>query len=206
MLRLNRRAIAGAVAGSALLLAGCAVPGQPAQAGTAAVLDGTVLTNDRVSTLYDVWIEDIGNPANRRQVITIELMREPLAAATDQIDLDYTRSQSRAQAQAILDLQGATGEPSEEMVDAVEGALLLAAFTVIPEDTSVIAGIAQEVEAEAVTNPRTGTFSADAFMASLVETGQRATAAAQQGVPSWFLEFNDVVGLVESDSPWIVSE
>ena len=206
MPQLRRRAIAGALAGSALLLAGCAVPGQPAAAGTAAELDGVVLTNDHVSELYDVWIEDIGAPANRRQVITLELMRGALLDATDQIDFDYTRSISRAQAEGLLELQGVTDDPSEDLIDAVEASLLIAAFTVLTEDTSVIASVAQQVEADAVTNARTGTFSADAFMQSLEITAQKATAAAQEGQPSWFLEFNDVVGLVESDSPWIVSE
>ncbi|WP_297083980.1 hypothetical protein [uncultured Demequina sp.] len=206
MLRLNRRAAAGAVAGSALLLAGCAVPGQPGQAGTAAEVDGTVITNQQVSDLYDVWLEDIGSPANRRQVITLEMMREPLAARADEIEFEHVRAQARAQAEGFLSLQGSTAEPTEEMVDAFEGALLLAAFTVLPEDTSVIESVAHEVEASAVTSGRTGEFSADAFMQSLTVTAEKAVAAAQQGVAAWFLEYNDVVGLVEPDSPWIASE
>jgi len=206
MLRLNRRLLAGAVAGSALLLAGCAVPGQPAQAGTAAEVDGTVLTNEHVSALYDVWLEEIGNPANRRQVITMEMMREPLAAHAEEIEFQHTRAQARAQAEGFLSLQGVSEEPSEDLVDAFEAALLLAAFTVLPEDTSVIQSVAEEVEATAVTNSRTGDFSAEAFMQSLTVTSEKAVAAANQGVPAWFLEFNDVVGLVEPESPWIASE
>lgn len=206
MLNLPRRALAGAVAGSALLLAGCAVPGQPVAPGAAAELDGTTLTNERVSTLYDVWLEDIGAPANRRQVITVELMRQALLEETDQIDFAYARSVSRQQAEALLEINGVTGDPSEDLVDAVEGSLLIAAFSVLTEDMSVIQSVAEQVEAEAVTSPRTGTFSAAAFMQSLTVTAEKATAAAQQGQPSWYLEFNDVTGLVEPDSPWIVSE
>lgn len=206
MLNLRRRALAGALAGSALLLAGCAVPGQPAAPGAAAELAGTTLTNERVSTLYDVWLEDIGAPANRRQVITVELMRQALLEETDQIDFAYARSVSRQQAEALLEINGVTDEPSEDLIDAVEGSLLIAAFSVLTEDMSVIQSVAEQVEAEAVTSPRTGTFSAAAFMQSLTVTAEKATAAAQQGQPSWYLEFNDVTGLVEPDSPWIVSE
>ncbi|WP_144276293.1 hypothetical protein [Demequina sp. NBRC 110053] len=205
MPQLHRRSLVAAVCG-ALVLAGCAVPGQPAPAGVAAELDGVQLTNSEVTALSDAWLEDIGAPADRRQVITLEMMREPLLAATDQIDLEYTRSQSRQQAEALLELQGVTTEPSEEMVDAVEGALMIAAFTVLPADTSVIQSVAEQVEADATTNARTGSFSTDAFMESLVVTAEKAAAAAQQGQPAWFLEFNDVVGLTEPDASWIVSE
>ncbi|WP_084105962.1 hypothetical protein [Demequina sp. NBRC 110056] len=202
----RRRSLAAALAGTAIVLTGCSVPGQPAAAGVAAELDDVTITNEQVAELSDAWVYDIGSPANRRQVLTMELMREPLKAATDEIDLTYNRSQAQIQAEGLLELQGVSGAPSEELVDAVEGALMLAAFTVIPEDTSAIQAVAEQVEADAVTNARTGSFSADAFMASLTETAAKATAAAQQGQPAWFLEFNDVVGLVDQDASWLVSE
>ena len=206
MLHFRRRALAGALAGTALLLTGCAVPGQPGAAGVAAELDGEALTNSRVSDLSEAWSSQIGAPADRRQVITVELMRQALLEETDQVDFDYTRSVSRMQAEGLLEANGVTGEPSEDVIDAIEGALLIAAFTVLTEDSSVIQSVAQQVEASAVTNSRTGTFDADAFMDSLAETAVTATTAAQQGQPTWFLQFNDVVGLVDAGSPWIVSE
>jgi hypothetical protein len=206
MKHFRRHALAGVLAGSTLVLTACAVPGQPANPGTAARLDDTVITNAQVSDLYDVWLEDIGAPANRRQVITLELMRQPLIDAADQVDFDYSRSLARTQAQSLLDFKGITSDPSEAMIDAVEGSILLAAFTVLTEDTSVIESVAAQVEADAITSARTGTFSADAFMQSLDLTTQKASEAAQQGQPTWFLEFNDVVGLLEPDVPWVVSE
>lgn len=202
----RHRALSGVLAGAAVLLAGCAVPGQPAAPGAAAALEGEALTNERVTTLQTAWSDEAAEPAGRRNVITLELMREPLLAATDQIEYEYHRSQAEQQAELVLRVQGIESEPSEALVDAIEASFLLAAFTLLPEDTSVLQSVAEQVEAEAVTNSRTGDFSAAAFMESAATAVQIATDEANQGSPVWFVNFNNVNGLTATDAPWLATE
>lgn len=206
LMSVRHRVLSGVLAGTAMLLAGCAVPGQPAPPGAAAVYEGHTVTNQRVSMLEDAWSDEAAEPAGRRNVITLELMREPLAAATGQINYEYHRTQAVQQAKAVLRAQGVQTEPSEALVDAIEAALLLAAFTLLPEDLSALQSVAEQVEAEAATNPRTGDFSAEAFMASAQQAVQLATATANQGSPVWFVKFSTVNGLTDPDAPWLATE
>ncbi|MFW7414488.1 hypothetical protein [Demequina sp. SO4-18] len=202
----RNRAFGGVLAGAALLLTGCAVPGQPAAPGAAAVVEGVTLSNDRVSMLQDAWDEEAAAPAARRSVITLEMMREPLLAATGEIDYQYHRTQAEQQAMVVLRTQGIQDEPSDAMVDAIEGAFLLAAFTLLPEDLSALQSVAEQVEADAVTNSRSGDFDADAFIASVLQAVEIATAEANGGSPVWFTSFNAVNGLTAADSPWLATE
>lgn len=202
----RHRVLSGVLAGAAVLLAGCAVPGQPAGPGAAAVYEGETLSNERIVALQEAWEDEAAEPAGRRNVITLELMREPLLAATDQIGYEYHRTMAVQQAQMVLRVQGIQGEPSEELVDAIEGAFLLAAFTLVPEDTSVLQSVAEQVEAEAVVSPRSGEFSAEQFMATAYQAVEIATQEANQGSPVWFVNFNDVNGLVTPESPWLATE
>lgn len=202
----RRRVLSGVLAGAALLLAGCAVPGQPAAPGAAAVIEGQTITNDRVQVLQEAWSDEAAAPASRRSVITLELMREPLIAATEQIGFDYHRTQAVQQAQLVLRMQGIQDEPSEAMVDAVEATFLLAAFTLLPEDTSVLQSVAEQVEADAETSARSGLFSAAEFMTSVQTAAQYATDEANQGSPVWFVKFNTVNGFTAPDLPWLATE
>lgn len=202
----RRRVLSGLLAGAAVLLAGCAVPGQPAGPGAAAAYEGETLTNARVTSLQEAWDEEAGESAGRRNVITLELMREPLLAATDEIGYDYHRTLAVQQAKLLLRMQGINAEPSEELVDGVEAAFLLAAFMLIPEDTSVLQSIAEQVEADAVTSPRSGDFSAERFMETAQQTLQVATDQANQGSPTWFVTMTNVNGLSAADSPWLANE
>ncbi|GMA35000.1 hypothetical protein [Demequina litorisediminis] len=68
----RRRALGAAVLGSALLLAGCAVPGQEGSPGVAAASEQTTLTSARVAELYDAWAFEAHKPIPRDQVVTLE--------------------------------------------------------------------------------------------------------------------------------------
>lgn len=203
---IRHRALAGVLAGAAVLLAGCAMPGSEGAPGTAAAFEGRVISNERVTTLQDVWRDEAGSSASRNNVVTLELMREPLIVATDQIGFDYHRSQARQQAQLVMRVQGVDAEPSEDLVDAMESAFLLAAFTLLPEDTSVLESVAQQVEEEAAVSPRSGEFSAAVFLTSAQSAMDAATAEANQGSPVWVVSFSSVTGMVPPDAPWLASE
>ncbi|MFV0633800.1 hypothetical protein [Demequina sp.] len=202
----RRRYLLGALAGSAVMLTGCAVPGQPVAANIAAERGDMVLTNQEVDALADAWTFATDREISRREIISLELLREPLAAATDQIGFDYTRSDARLYAEMLMEEKGETGEPSEELIDVMEGSLLVAAFTVLPTDLSAITAVAQDVEADAVTDTRAGSFEADGYIELLSQVATIATNAASAGETYWFLLFAGAPGLYDEDVAWIASE
>lgn len=198
----RRRAFAALLVGVAIALTGCTVPGQAGAAGVAAVLDETVVTNEHVNELTQAWRNDAAEPTGRSNVITLELMREPLLQQMAEYELPYHRSQAEQQAQLLLRMQGEKEPPSEALVDAVEGAFLVAIFYVSPNLQEALQNTAYEVEANAVLSPRSGQFSADAFLRSLTPAFETANNLAMQGSPVWAMAFNRVNGLVENDAPW----
>lgn len=204
----RRRAMVAALAGAALLMTGCAVPGQEGRPGSAVEFHDSgrdAITNARVAELSDAW-DEAGVTLNRRQIITLELLREPLRDAASDIGLQYSRSTMESQAQLLLQTQGAEGEPSEALVDNVEAAFLLAGFTFLPQDSSVLHAIAAQIEDDAVLSIRSGDFTADQLIASVAEVAPAAADLANQGQPVWFVALGSVDGMTDIDTPWVASE
>lgn len=200
-----RRVMAGVLVGASLVLAGCTVPGQPAPAGAAAAFEETTISNERVSEMYDAWRDEAGQSANRRSIVTLELMREPLLQAVEELGLNYHRSHAEQQAQMLLRLQGSTEAPSEALIDAAEAAYLVALFTMTPGVEDTLAIKAAHIEAEAATSPRTGNFSAERFIDSVEVSAQRADDLYAQGMPTWFIAFRTVNGFSVASAEWLAS-
>ncbi len=198
----RRRTFAALLAALAIALTGCTVPGQAGAPGVAAKLDGITVTNERVNELSDAWRHDAVEPTGRKNVITLELLREPLLAQMVELELPYHRTQSQQQAETALRMQGVNEAPSEALVDAVEGAFLIAVFAATPELQGNLQDVAHDVEANAVLSPRSGKFSAQAFLDSLQPAFETANNLANQGYPTWALAFNRANGLVAYDAPW----
>lgn len=145
-------------------------------------------------------------PTARRSVVTTELLREPLLEKVDELELPYHRTMTEQQAQALLQSHGITGEPSEALVDAVEGTFLVALFGLAPELKEVLADVAGQVEAEAATSPRTGEFSATRFMSSVETAHEQANVLYSQGMPVWFIAFRDVNGFTVAGAEWLATD
>lgn len=202
----RRRILAGVLAGASLALAGCTVPGQPAPAGAAATYENTTISNEIISAQMSAWQDEAGQVTNRRAVVTAELLREPLLEVVEELDLTYHRSMSERQARAVLQANGVTDEPSEAMVDAVEATFLVAVFGLAPELTDILLAVAAEVEAQAITSPRVGEFSAQRFVESLGVAHEQASTLASQEMPVWFIAFREVNGFTVAGAEWLASD
>ncbi|WP_084079012.1 hypothetical protein [Demequina sp. NBRC 110057] len=202
----RRRALGAAVLGSALLLAGCAVPGQEGSPGVAAASEQTTLTSARVTELYDAWAEEAHKPIPRDQVVTLELLREPMLEHIDELQLQYSRYSMEQEAISVKEYESIAGEPSEAMIDGLEATYLLAAYTMIPEDDSLLRSIAEEVAETTTVSPREGEFNVDQLLSSISEASETAVSLANAGQPGWFMEFNVADFFTASDSEWLASE
>lgn len=202
----RRRALGAAVLGSALLLAGCGVPGQEGSPGVAAASEQTTLTSARVAELYDAWAFEAHKPIPRDQVVALELLREPMLDHIDELQLTYSRYSIEQEAVSIKEYESVDGEPSEAMIDGLEATYLLAAYTMIPEDDSLLRSIAEDVAATTTVSPREGTFDVDQLLASLSDASATAVSLANAGQPGWFMEFNVADLFVAGDAEWLASE
>lgn len=202
----RRRLMAGVLVGAALALAGCTVPGQPAPAGAAAALEDVTISNERVGELYSAWSTEAAQSTSRRSVVTLELLREPLLAQMEELEIGYHRSMAEQQATMLLQLQGLDSEPSEALVEAVEATFAVAVFALAPEQYEILGTVAAEVEAEAATSPRTGDFNAARFMASVDAAHEQAMSLANQGMPAWFVAFRTVNGFTIAGAEWLATD
>lgn len=202
----RRRLIAGVLVGAALALAGCTVPGQPAPAGAAAAYEDVTILNEHVGELYSAWSTEAAQSTSRRSVVTVELLREPLLAQAEELEIPYHRSMAEQQAQLLLQLRGVDGAPSEALVDAVEGAFMIAVFALAPELHDILRGIAAQVEADAAISPRTGDFSAALFMDSVAVAHEQAVNLANQNMPAWFVAFRTVNGFTVAGAEWLATD
>lgn len=201
----RRRILAGVLVGASLVLAGCTVPGQPAPAGAAAAFENTTISNERIDELSTAWSDEGDQSTSRRSVVTLELLRGPLLELVEELELPYHRSQSAQQAGILLQMQGLEPNPSEELVDAVEGAFVLAIFALDPALREQLREVAEDLESEAATSPRTGDFSADLLMESVDVAHGQANDLYNQGMPTWFIAFRTVSGFTIAGSEWLVT-
>lgn len=193
---------AAAVALLALALAGCAVPSQDIPPGAAFTYDGKTVTNAEIDAIYQAWVYDTqGKDApNRRQVLTIEAVREEALAAAQPFIEDGTISLNDAEAvrvaEAWLGFLGLNdAEPSPEMAHAAQGIFALALVAYTDPDGSVIRGIGERVEARVQGSPRSGTFDADVFAQSVLDA---MTAAQSQDLQAFsFTALQNVNGFVD---------
>lgn len=155
----------------ALALAGCTLPSQDLAPGVAFSYHGNVATNTQIDDLARSWDPDGDGVAIafRRNALTLELLADDLLAKADELtegQLAITETIAREQATKWLAVKEDGGEPSPELVRSFRIVLALYVVYTFDVDGSVLADIAQKVEQEAIVSPRSGVFSADAFLAS----------------------------------------
>ncbi|MDE0573778.1 hypothetical protein ON058_10185 [Demequina sp. B12] len=202
----RRRSLAGALAATAIVLTGCAVPGQEGSPASAVEIDDTVITNDRVADLYQAWTTEGHVSIDRRAVITLEVLREPMLEQIADLGLTYSREDLYNLASALKVSEGVEGEPSEELVDGLEAAYLLSAFAILDTTGEAIADMSNHIATEAVTSNRTGEWDEVAFAESLALVAPTALNKAQAGEATWMTEFSGANGFVDADEPWIAGE
>lgn len=201
-----RRLLTASVTAAALVLAGCAVPGQEGAPGVAAQYDGRTVTNERVNEVHQAWVTDtegVSVPSQRRSIITIEVIGPRAIAAAEEAGFPISDSEATAFAEQWIDAAEVDREPSPALVETVHAIFAIAVLAVLgsEDDFTILREIVAEVESEAVFSPRAGEFSSDLFFQSINDSIDQAIS--QQLGPLFFTPFLNVNGLAEPAAPWI---
>ncbi|WP_061961672.1 hypothetical protein [Demequina flava] len=202
----RRRAAVGALAGSAIVLTGCTVPGQDGAASSAIEYDSTTISNERVSELYDAWTQEGHVNITRRGVITLEVMREPMLENVDALGIGYSRDFVEGLGEELKATEGVEGAPSEDLIDGLEAAYLLGAFALLDQTGEQLSTMAADLTENSVSSPRTGDFSEPELVNTLNLVAPAATNRLNSGDRLWLTEFTGVNAFVEPDEDWIASE
>ena len=111
-MRLKRSRLA--VLGAAVIvvtLTACAPPGQDGDPGVAATYEGTDVTNAEVNVTYQAWLNDTkgADVANRRQIITIQLLQNDLLAKCKELGYPVTWATAQSYANQWIQFKGVSG-------------------------------------------------------------------------------------------------
>ena len=204
MTRRYRQLLAATTAAAALALSGCAVPGQDGSPGLAAEWGADQVTTARLDSVYQAWVDDTEarDVANRRQVLTVELMRPRLLAAMADAGVPLPPQTQFDLAEQWLRFQGLGTEPSQEMVDQVGAIYAITYFAYTEPDFATLTALAEDAEANSVVSPRSGDFSAEVFLESVAVA--RRSADNQDLQQFSYTEFQHVNGLVDASVSWVV--
>ncbi|PKQ18768.1 MAG: hypothetical protein CVT68_01630 [Actinobacteria bacterium HGW-Actinobacteria-8] len=155
-----------------LVLSGCAVTGQPAQPGTAAVFDGNTVTNDQVAA-WSTALRDLGFANGPGEALTL-LLLQPIAEQSAVADGKvFTDEQVK---QDAISWALATGQMITEVTDdqmAVVRMVRNLATQAVPADgdsltfTQPVLDALAGLEARAEVSPEYGDFSQELFAASV---------------------------------------
>jgi len=183
-------------------VAACAPPGQDGAPGVAVVYGDTTITNVELGDIVSSWAEDTDGKdiANRRQALTIDLLTDDLLVAADELGYPIHRAVAEEYAQQWIFLKGASGVPSEDVINATQGVLALTVVVGADPSLLTLTEISDKVEAESIVSPRNGIYST----AALIESVNAAINSAQQqdlGQFS-FTEFQNVSAFVDEDRDW----
>lgn len=197
------RAAALAAIVIALVLTACAPPGQPGDPGVSATYDGYTITNARVDAVYQAWLDDTQGKdvANRRQVLTIEMLRPALLKAAAGLGTTVHRSDAVTYARAWIQFKGLKGEPTAPMVDAVQGILALTIVAYQDPNLTILRKLSDDAAKKAIVSPRVGVYSTDAFL----KTVEGAISSAQnQSLGQFsFTEMQNVSAFTDESRNWL---
>jgi len=195
-----------AVLGAAVVtfaLTACAPPGQPGNPGVAASYEGNDITNVHIDDVYQAWADDTNyqDVANRRQVLTIELLRDDLLAKCKELGYPVAWSTAEQYANQWITFKGQQGTASEDTIAATQGILALYIVASIDPSLDSLKEISDKVAANAIVSPRSGEYSTDALLDSVFAAAQ---SAEDQQLGSQFspTAFQNVSAFTDEDRDW----
>ena len=203
-MRLKRSRLA--VLGAAVLvvtLTACAPPGQDGDPGVAATYEGTDVTNAAVNVTYQAWLNDTkgADVANRRQIITIQLLQNDLLAKCEELGYPVTWATAESYANQWIQFKGVSGTASDAMITATQGILALYVVANVDPTLGDLKVISDKVAKSAVVSPRSGAYSTDALLAD-VKKAMKSAEDQQLGTQFSFTEFQNVSALTDEDRAW----
>ncbi|WP_156160810.1 hypothetical protein [Demequina maris] len=191
------------LAASSLLLAGCAVPGQPAAPGVALEHGDETVTTADLDALAAAWEDDSDGAIqpNRQALATSTLLGPDLIQLAADNDAVINEGVARTFATAWLEFAGvADPEPSDAVVASVENVLALYVAAYADTNGTLLRDAVDALPEDVAISPRLGELSADALVAS----AQAAVGNAEvQGLGNYsFTAFLDVSGFEGTTASW----
>lgn len=206
LLKRSRAAVIGTALGAALItlaLTACAPPGQPANPGVAASYEGNDITNVHIDDVFQAWLDDTKGQdvANRRQILTIELLRDDLLAKCKELGYPVPWSTAKQYADQWITFKGQQGTASDDMIAATQGILALWIVAYTDPTFKNLTEISDHVGKTAVVSPRSGEYSTGALLAS-VQAAMQSAEDKQLGGQFSYTEFQNVSAFADEDRSW----
>ena len=196
------RAAALGAAAITLTLTACAPPGQGGAPGVAATYEGHTVTNTVIAAIDAAWTFDTKGKdvANRRQILTIELLRDDLLAKCKELGTPVSLTTAKSYADQWITFKGETGEASDEVIAATQGILALTVVVYSDPTLDSLRTISDNAAKTAQVSPRSGEYSTDALLAS-VNTAMQSVQNQQLGQFA-YTEFQNVTAFKDEDRAW----
>ncbi|WP_062530577.1 hypothetical protein [Demequina rhizosphaerae] len=195
------------LAASSLLLAGCAVPGQPAAPGVALQSEGETVTTADLDAVAAAWEADSDGAImpGRRAIATATLLGPGLLEVAASNDAVINEGVARTFAEAWLEFAGVEDpEPSDAVVESTENVLALYVATYADTNGTILRDAVDSLPEDVAISPRLGELSADALVASAQAAVGNAEVA---GLGNYsFTAFLDVSGFESTSADWAVTE
>lgn len=163
-----------------LTLSACAVTGQPARPGTAAIYDGATITTAQVAA-WGTAQDDIGYTNDPGAVLTLLLLKPALdkEAAIEGIVFDDKQISDEAQLWMKAGLVDVV-PPTPDMMDVVRTVRVLHALLTTEVGAAAIKVAVDSIEANAQVNPVYGKFTVAQFTTSYETVAQEYQSQAGQ--------------------------
>ncbi len=189
-----------------LTLSACAVTGQPARPGTAAIYDGITITNAQV----DAWVtaqDDMGVGADPGAVLTLLLLRPTLTKEAASENIAFGDQQIASDAKAWMSTNGTKAvTPTPDMIDVVRTVRVFQALAATRSGAQAILAELKSIEAHIVASPMYGHFTKSAAVRSVNVISQREQAEQGPLGKVAYLVFKDVSGFdVNAQRKWMVN-
>lgn len=177
-----------------LTLSACAVTGQPAHPGTAAIYEGATITTAQVAA-WGTAQDDMGYPNDPGAVLTMLLLKSVLdkEAATEGIVFDDKQISTEAQSWMAAGLVDVV-PPTTDMMDVVRTVHNFEALVFTKQGAAAIQADLRSIEASAQVNPMYGNFTYDRFVLSVKVVAQAQQDQSAKYGPVSYLVFRDVSG------------
>ena len=188
-----------------LTLSACAVTGQPARPGTAAIYDGATITTAQVAA----WVtaqDDMGVGSDPGAVLTLLLLRPALDKEAASEGITFGDKQISSEAQAWMSTTNVTVvSPTPDMMDVVRTVRFLHALLTTKGGTTAIKAAVESIQATAQVNPLYGKFTVASFAKSIDIMAKRYQNEQGQLGNVVYLVFKDLSGFEpNAQRKWMV--
>jgi hypothetical protein len=188
-----------------LTLSACAVTGQPAHPGTAALYDGATITTSQVAA-WGTAQDDMGYPNDPGAVLTLLLLRPTLDKEAAVEGIVFDDKQISAEAQTWMSASKAKAvSPTPDMMEIVRTVRVLHALLQTTGGNAAIKTAVESVEAKAEVNPMYGKFTVAQVATSIDILAKRYQNEAGPLGAVNYLVFKDMSGFdVNAQREWMV--